>query len=151
MPDGSINTNPETVLYKWGSDFEDFLNPMNTATNGFDNYTGYFGDNNIDYQENEQLDCMISIDEVLKCILHAKAGKATGYVDIPCELLKNDSALALLHNLFNRCFVSGTVPSAWSKSIITPVQNHPHRIQETLCPTEAYHWPHQCIKYTALF
>ncbi|KAH3734827.1 hypothetical protein DPMN_041276 [Dreissena polymorpha] len=62
---------------------------------------------------------LFTIEEVRKCIIQAKSGKAPGHDDIPNELLKNDLALAMLHSRFNRCYVSRTVPSEWSKGIIT--------------------------------
>ncbi|XP_053402567.1 uncharacterized protein LOC128557926 [Mercenaria mercenaria] len=126
LSDGSISTDPEIVLKKWGSDFAGLLNSGNTISSEVANdinihNVGLHNDNSMDVPETDHLDSMITIDEILKCILHAKSGKAPGYDNIPCELLKNDSALALLQSLFNRCFISGTVPTAWSKSIITPI------------------------------
>lgn len=52
--------------------------------------------------------------------LQAKSSKGPGHDEIPSELLKNDSALVMLDSLFNRCFMSRSVPPAWSKGIITP-------------------------------
>ncbi|KAH3827075.1 hypothetical protein DPMN_129004 [Dreissena polymorpha] len=54
---------------------------------------------------------LFTIEEVRKCIIQAKFAKAPGHDDIPNVLLKNDLALAMLHSLFRRCYVSGTVPS----------------------------------------
>ena len=47
--------------------------------------------------------------------------KAPGYDQIPRELLKNDGALVMLHSLYHRCFITGIVPSVWSKGIISPI------------------------------
>jgi hypothetical protein len=95
---------------------------------------------------------MVTIDEVLKCISHAKSGKAPGYDNIPCELLKNDSAIALLHSHFNRCFFKVVLFLLHGLRVkfhrFPSLQPQTHGI---LCHTRAFHWLHPCIKYTALF
>ena len=48
-------------------------------------------------------------------------GKASGVDCIPVEVLKNDTAVAFLHVLFNICFDNGIVPSEWGKCIINPI------------------------------
>ena len=53
--------------------------------------------------------------------MKAKNGKAPGFDEIPVDLLKNETALVMLIDIFNYCFTYGMVPSDWSKGIITPV------------------------------
>ena len=117
--DGSVSTNPEVVLHKWETDFKTLLNPGASESNllGDDSNNDQLHDN----VDNSIFNEMIHVDEVVKCIVNAKLGKAPGYDEIPNELLKNDSALLMLHSLYNRCFAYGQVPSAWSKCIITPI------------------------------
>ena len=113
---------PNAVLNKWGSDFRMLLNPKDTTDTSNSNNKTFdcsASDGNID--EDSVFGRIIHIKEVLKCILAAKSGKAPGYDQIPSELLKNDGALVMLHSLYNRCFITGIVPSAWSKGIISPI------------------------------
>ena len=69
---------------------------------------------------NDDLNSYITIEETLKALLKAKSGKSPGFDKIPVEVLKNNSALYMLYNLFNQCFKSGKVPDAWSKGVISP-------------------------------
>ena len=46
---------------------------------------------------------------------------ANGIDEIPTEALKNNTAVMFMHDLFNLCFKSGTIPTIWGKSIITPI------------------------------
>ena len=63
----------------------------------------------------------ISMLEIKAALVKAKDGKAQGFDEIPVEVVINKSAV--MFNLFNACFSSGIVPSAWSKCIINPIPN----------------------------
>jgi hypothetical protein len=67
------------------------------------------------------LDADISLEEVRSALARAKNGKATGWDDIPVEVLRNESAITYLHILFNKCFQLGVIPEMWSKSVINPI------------------------------
>ena len=72
-------------------------------------------------QDDASLDAAISMEEI-KCSLSlAKNGKATGWDELPVEVLRNEVSAEFLHSLFNKCFETGVVPEAWSRSIINPI------------------------------
>ncbi|CAG2209988.1 unnamed protein product [Mytilus edulis] len=111
--DGSICTDTDVVLNKWKISFDNLLNCKDK-----DNLPNESITNNI---SDDFLDCEITIDEVLNVLIKAKNGKAPGIDLIPIELYRNDILLYVLHNLFNKCFKFGKIPSMWSKGIITPI------------------------------
>lgn len=117
MPDGSLCNDPDVVLEKWRTDFQGLLSPDDTTIN-WDNISVELEDITLD---NSIFNQMIHIDEVIKCILSSKSGKSSGIDEIPNELLKNDAAIAMLHSLYNRCFITGKIPDDWSKGIICPI------------------------------
>jgi hypothetical protein len=65
----------------------------------------------------------ITMSELKKAILKMKAKGAAGPDDIPPSFLKALGPVALeeLLDLFNRSFLSGTVPQAWRNAIIIPL------------------------------
>ena len=63
-----------------------------------------------------------TLSEVHRAVMKCKNGKAAGYDHIPYEVLKNDKVISVLVSLFQLCFDSGKVPSAWKKSIICPIE-----------------------------
>ena len=67
------------------------------------------------------LNLVITENEVTMDLSKVKNGKATGYDNIPTEVLKNKTVIKYLLSLFNKCFHSGRVPTAWQKSIINPI------------------------------
>ncbi|CAG2193661.1 unnamed protein product [Mytilus edulis] len=105
LEDGSICSDTNIILNKWKTSYENLLN-CDAVTNVNDNMS-----NNI---LNVDLDCEVSIDEVLKVLTQAKNGKAPGIDLIPVELFKNNLLLHVLHKLFNICFKFGKIPSVWS-------------------------------------
>ena len=113
LEDGSVSDDVKTVLLKWQNEFSALLNAGGDVNNTGTDNTRNITDNN--------LDKCIDILEVKKAVEHAKRGKAAGIDLIPCEVLKNDTAIVVLHILFNVCFQTGQVPHLWSKSIINPI------------------------------
>ena len=63
----------------------------------------------------------ISQWEIAEAIGLAKHGKAMGHDRIPAEVLKNSTAVSVLHDLFNYCFKHGVIPQSWGKLIVHPV------------------------------
>ena len=63
----------------------------------------------------------ISREEVILALQRAKIKKAVGIDNIPVEILKNEQMTDVLVSLFNKCFTSGMIPMAWTKSLINPV------------------------------
>ena len=109
MSDGSVCSDPRQVLQKWGSDFENLLSPQVAMSDS--DYVPPIDDAGGDAFDELGFNNLFTIEEVRKCIIQAPFGTAPGHDDIPNELLKNELLLAMLHSLFNRCYVSGTVPS----------------------------------------
>ena len=54
-------------------------------------------------------------------IYHAKLRKATGYDNIPADVLRNEHCIDLLYKIINFAFESGEIPSHWLKGIINPI------------------------------
>ena len=69
------------------------------------------------------LDKPINSQEVRKCIVALKNGKAYGLDLISNEMLKTAGPLIedLLIKLFNNCLESGVYPKTWCKGYMTPV------------------------------
>ena len=65
------------------------------------------------------LNSNLSFEEVSKAIDSTKNAKA--YLELPNEVTKNKNAKALLHSLFNICFISGLNPTEWDFSNIKPI------------------------------
>ena len=74
-----------------------------------------------DYICNEQLNQIISVDEVRKVVSKLKNKKSTGIDLIPNEILKREEVEDLLCALFNSCFNSGLVPSVWVRALVKPI------------------------------
>ena len=113
--DGSISTDPTEVLNHWKTSYEQLLNvgdreePSKPA----------FAD--AEPPRATGLDRDIELTEVLRALTTAKNGKATGLDGLPVEVLRNQSAISFLHELFKKCFSSGKVPSTWLHNIISPI------------------------------
>ncbi|XP_052810397.1 uncharacterized protein LOC128238477 [Mya arenaria] len=115
LEDGSVSDDVKTVLIKWQKDFSKLLNVehdvhMNETNMG-----------NVPNAVNFDLDVGISINEIVKAVGNAKQCKAAGVDCIPSETLKNETAIIVLHSLFNVCFHTGIIPKLWSRSIINPI------------------------------
>ncbi|CAC5425906.1 unnamed protein product [Mytilus coruscus] len=117
---GQVDLNSKTdknlVLGKWKSDFEQLfsVNP-NVRPPAYDNETR---ENQPDVTE---LNEPISREEIIVAVERAKLRKATGFDEIPAEVLKNPTAIDLLHLICNGCFELGKVPDQWTKGIINPI------------------------------
>ena len=65
------------------------------------------------------LDHEVSFAEIKSAVNIAKCGRSPGIDSISNEILKYDIQLPTLNKIFNVCFDSGIVPSAWSEAIIS--------------------------------
>ncbi|XP_045209060.2 uncharacterized protein LOC123560975 [Mercenaria mercenaria] len=119
--DGMVSKDPEIVLEEWKSNFCTLLNPAYIVNE--DNVAGKPVSTCLELGDvsEEVFDCIITHEEVLYVLRKAKYGKAPGFDDIPVDLLKNETALVMLIDLYNHCFTNGMVLSDWSKGVITPV------------------------------
>ena len=114
LSDGSLSTDVKDVLIKWEHDYSKLLNTSNETLN-------YEHSQNACSTSDIVLDRNISILEVKRAVDKAKKCKAAGIDNIPVDVLKNDTSVCFLHVLFNICFETGCVPSAWGKNIINPI------------------------------
>ena len=117
LEDGSVSLNIADILNKWKSDFGSLFRNVNPSADHAPEI-----DQNIAFsQEHFTYNEHISILDVKRAIDDAKLGKASGIDNIPIEVLKNDTAVAFLHVLFNICFDNGIIPTEWGKCIINPI------------------------------
>jgi hypothetical protein len=116
LPDGSISRDTDTVLSGWETCFSTMFNPPG-STQDTDNGTCPDDNSTCDSTWNVP----ISLMEVMTAIHSLKNNKAVGFDDIPAEILKCPRILDPMWKLCNHCFVTGSVPSAWSKGIINPI------------------------------
>ena len=68
-----------------------------------------------------KLNADISITELKLAIKSLKCNKAVGIDDLLAEVLKCDNLLDALLALFNKCFATDIIPSAWKQGIINPI------------------------------
>ena len=129
--DGSISQDIKEILERWHHDIsrlysglrddpvfafdDEFYNEIINVKKQFEQLSP---DEQSDRSplDSSSLNCAISYQEVLNAIDSLKCGKA--YIYIPNDALKNNSAVCLLHKLFNICFSSGLWPTDWNYSVI---------------------------------
>ena len=111
--DGNIVTDKESVLNKWKNSFSNLYNSSVS-------HNVEIKRNNVDVNVPE-FDNDISIDEVYKAIFDAKKNKACGIDEIPAEIFRNNTSVSVLHILFNVCYSTGIIPTAWGKGIVNPI------------------------------
>ena len=72
---------------------------------------------------NEQLNAVITKEEVLKCIRGLKNNKACGFDEIMNEFLKasDNKMIRSITLLFNLILISGKIPSSWAIGCIRPL------------------------------
>ena len=73
------------------------------------------------YESDVYLNAPITIREVRDVVQKAKLRKAVGTDNIPNEVLKNETLIAILQKLFQLIFDTGKVPSDWIKAMIKPI------------------------------
>ena len=130
--DGTLNTNIEYVKKVWKDGFENLYRKPNMSHDKvfFDkalkqvtNYLRIPHINDITH---------ISKEETKKAIADAKLNKACGPDFLPSEVFKNDESVDILHNLFEKCYYFGKVPTQWSMSIINPIPKGKHDRRDPL-------------------
>ena len=105
---GRVDSNLETVLQKWKTDFCSLYNRSTTNRESVCNTSDPMANTRI---ENQILDSKISILEIRKAIFNAERNKSPGLDEIPPDIFCNDSAVSFLHILFNVCFRSSMMSS----------------------------------------
>lgn len=125
----TIITDNDVVHERWRGDFETLLNNLDTSQfdETFHNDIKtrvYLQEQNMNdplYDGTVDINVDISFDEVKKVVTKSKANKSAGIDTIPYEVLKFNSVIQVLQQLFQVCFDTGKVPSLWLKAIISPI------------------------------
>ena len=113
LPDGTVSTDKAAVMNKWKCHFKDLYNVESCYIN--------VSEHEITETVDMGLNLVITENEITMALSKFKNGKATGYDNIPTEVLKNKTVIKYLLSMFNKCFHYGRVPTAWQKSIINPI------------------------------
>ncbi len=115
---------PET----WFTHFNSLLNTNNDNDNTFDTQFQKYVTSSMETLENVApvngvIDYPISKEEITKSINKLKSGKSCGPDSITNEMLKcgGDVFHDVITKLFNRVLQSGSYPTIWTKSFITPI------------------------------
>ena len=132
--DGSISTDMREILDRWVRDIarlfsglrdnpemaynDEFYQDILEKKRDFDNLFPEMQVNESIYDLGS-LNSNLSFEEVSKAIDSTKNKRA--YLELPNEVTKNKNAKALLHSLFNICFISGLNPTEWDFSNIKPI------------------------------
>ncbi len=104
-------------MTEWATQFQALLNPEPDTLTRLDIDTEQANQRAIYKGQNDP----ILIYEVRKALDKAKSGKVTGLDELPCEVLKNDTAIGFLHKLCYTCFAEDVTPTVWAKGIINPI------------------------------
>ena len=105
---GRVETNLESVLHKWKTDFSSLFNRPTSNREPSIDVNHLMADTE---PGNHVLDGYITVFEVRKAIFNAKRNKSPGFDEIPADVFRNDSSVSYLHILFNVCLRSGMMPS----------------------------------------
>jgi hypothetical protein len=116
--DGTVHSNPDIVLQEWKTAFQTLYNGANEDITNNPN-VNVLG--NTETGNNDELNVQITKEEVRAAIQRAKIRKAAGIDNIKAEVLKNQTCVDILFHICNECFRTGQVPSAWNKSVISPI------------------------------
>ena len=94
LPDGAVSTDKAAVMNKWKCHFEDLYTVESCDINVSDHETIDTGSN-----------LVITENKITVALSTFKNGKATGYDNIPTEVLKNKTVIKYLLSLLNKCFL----------------------------------------------
>jgi hypothetical protein len=134
MVDGTISHERNDILEQWrfknSKLFESQI--MEVDDNFIDNFERLNSEmerklKNLDLNEsdsdvtNNEMNDVIGIEETRNAMNALKQGKAVGVDNLPNEILKNENLVNIFNQLFNLCFIHGTLPNVWYKSIICPI------------------------------
>ena len=102
LPSGDVSYKSDDVLNTWKNSFSNLLN-----NKGVDDVNVNVNKDDIIIHD-AMLDADITREEVVKALIKAKTGKATGIDDIPVEILFNENCILFMCELFNKCYPKGT-------------------------------------------
>ena len=100
----------------------EYFEKLNTDTNQYSEYDLELSKSN-GYNDNEIINCPITVEEVCDIIIKLKNNKSAGIDLIINEFMKcaKDIIAPLLTKLFNIILNSGVIPDEWTKSLIVPI------------------------------
>ena len=125
-----IITNEKQVLRKWKEDFSSLYNQANVEHTFNDEFLQEaIAQKSVleaemlhcNYIENDAINNVISDAEIDKVISKLKNKKATGEDEIPNGVIKCTGVRLFLHQLFNKCFEIGQIPTTWLNALIRPI------------------------------
>ncbi len=125
LPDGSVSREHKVVLNHWQNKHSELLNGTDPAVppSGRPHEAGPSmlpGDRLAETMDTG-MQLPITEHEVRLAVAKAKAGRATGFDELPVEVLRSDIAIHCLHKLFNKCFHTCMAPDLWAKGIMNPI------------------------------
>ena len=131
---GNIVRDEEAVYTKWQQEFQDLYNCTENTQFDIGHYERSIThklllENNMTeplYNTNSELNSNVTLDEVECTVRNAKSGSASGIDDIPYDVLKNDTVIKALQQLFQLIFDCSIIPSLWRKAIVCPILKDPH-------------------------
>ena len=128
--DGSVSDEFDIVMDTWKSDFSNLYNPViECAPNPENDFLLYIN------SERARLESLINTEDVENPLCNGafsneeldivcnklKNAKAVGPDLIPNEVLKQAGMRDIILNFINKCFNCQLIPSAWQKSVISPI------------------------------
>ncbi len=123
--DGNIETDMNKILNKWSSEYETLYKFLPESGTFDDQIFNEHKQNLINIELNghilEDLNHIISVEEVGKVISNSKNNKSVGIDNLHYEIFKNRRSNNLLTALFNKILYTGLIPSIWGLSIIKPI------------------------------
>lgn len=127
--EGMVSRDEQTVFEKWRADFENLYNCQDN--NHFDEihynqaklHKQLLELNIADplYSSYSHINSDISIEEICYVVHKAKSGSASGYDEIPYDVLKYPNVIVVLKELFQLIFDCSIIPTIWRKAIICPI------------------------------
>lgn len=114
---GNICDSHTDILEHWKSSFESLLNNQSEDSLNLCDLP----DPPVSNIDTTPLNTWITVEEIRYALVKAGKGKALGNDRVPMEVLNNNTCVLYLSKLFNTCFDTGVVPSAWLYGIITPI------------------------------
>lgn len=128
--DGEIIIDEQIVLEKWKEDFQNIYNMDDSATDFNCDFQRYLSNHRVLleermlnplYNENEQLNSIITVEDIRRLVSRTKNGKSCGIDNIAYEVLKSVNVIYVLHSMFQLTFDTSIVPSLWHQAIIFPI------------------------------
>ena len=116
LSNGNLSNNVNDVLKIWKTGFENLLNGPHDEDISVLQHDNPNYDNNTGFLNSDICETALKI-----AIKRLKCNKATGFDELPAEVLKCERLTHILLRLFNKCFTLGLIPDVWKKVVINPI------------------------------